>query len=132
MSSTNRGYDRHKSDYYVTPQPAIENFMYHFMKDIKAGTFDVCDEWSAGKFLEANCCLDPCAGGDKNHEMSYPSVIKSMLPHVKDLTTLDIREDSRADIQADYLEWELPDPTNPPKGTRAGGKHGFCHYVASP
>lgn len=32
MSSTNRGYDRHKSDYYVTPVDKIEEFLEAFVE----------------------------------------------------------------------------------------------------
>ena len=32
MSSTNRGHNRHKSDYYVTPQDQIELFLNEFLK----------------------------------------------------------------------------------------------------
>src|SRR5258708_36718802 len=46
--------------------------------------------------------LDPCAGGDEKHDMSYPAVIKEEFePEVMD--TVDIRPDSLAKISADYL-----------------------------
>lgn len=32
MSSTARGYERHKSDYYVTPVEKIEVFLKEFLK----------------------------------------------------------------------------------------------------
>jgi hypothetical protein len=35
MSSTNRGYDRHKSDYYITPLEPIKEFLIEFEKDEK-------------------------------------------------------------------------------------------------
>lgn len=88
MSSTNRGYDRHKADYYVTPQRAIEEFIEKAQEDL---FFDT------GKLY-----LDPCAGGDDSNEMSYPAVFKRKLGI--NLDTIDIREDSRAIIKDDYLK----------------------------
>lgn len=32
MSSTQRGYERHKSDYYVTPINKIKDFLNEFVK----------------------------------------------------------------------------------------------------
>ncbi|MFW6377747.1 MAG: hypothetical protein ACOCZ5_03775 [bacterium] len=48
MSSTNRGYNRHKSDYYVTPIEDILNFIDEFV--------------AIEEDIEGNI-LDPCAGG---------------------------------------------------------------------
>jgi hypothetical protein len=47
MSSTLRGYDRHKSDYYVTPIKQIVKFLNEFQKIEKIN----------------GVILDPCAGG---------------------------------------------------------------------
>lgn len=86
MSSTNRGYNRHKSDYYVTPQDDIALFLDEYKKD-------------EGEL--STPILDPCAGGDMNHEMSYPAVIDG---HV---STVDVRQDSRAFYRpVNYLEWD--------------------------
>jgi hypothetical protein len=57
--------------------------------------------------------LDPCAGGDAQHPMSYPAALK--VP----VKTMDIREDSLAEIKGNYLTTDLdyaPDLiiTNPP------------------
>lgn len=102
MSSTNRGYDRHASDYYVTPTNEIKKFWKEFKKhnDI-ANIKDV---------------LDPSAGGDSKHLMSYPEVLKN---ETFNLITLDLREDSLAMIKGDYLETEFDNKfdmiiTNPP------------------
>lgn len=107
MSSTNRSEARkeHISDYYVTPQDQIELFLKEFEKD--------CDIFKR-KFVNI---LDPCAGGDEAHEMSYPAVIKRL--YNKDVDTIDIRPDSLAKNKYDYLEFGLdyePDViiTNPP------------------
>jgi len=109
MSSTNRGYQRHKSDYYVTPQKAIRRFF----RDLEEDEFGIFDN----SFI-----LDPCAGGDKTHEMSYPTVIDEEYKYRR-LETIDIREDSRANTIADYrtlnvgkVFGENPDViiTNPP------------------
>lgn len=106
MSSTNRSKARqeHISDYYITPQSQIELFLKEFeqVNDI---------------FTKNIKILDPCAGGDNTHEMSYPSVIKKLYGHEVD--TIDIRQDSRAKNKFDYLEFTLdyePDLiiTNPP------------------
>ena len=102
LSSTNRGYERHKSDYYVTPQHEIVNFLNHF-KRVEDFDFDNI--------------LDPCAGGDESHEMSYPEALSNF--GLDDVTTVDIREDSKAEIIADYRDLELDQSfdliiTNPP------------------
>ena len=107
MSSTNRSNAReeHISDYYVTPQKQIELFLREFEKDDSI-------------FLSDNLkVLDPCAGGDSLHDMSYPAVIKRL--YNIDVDTIDIRDDSLAVNKYDYLEYELnykPDViiTNPP------------------
>lgn len=64
MSSTNRGYDRHKSDYYVTPVEEVEEFLHKFIK-YEPDAFD-------------GIILDNCAGGDRNHPMSYPTALTNL------------------------------------------------------
>lgn len=91
MSSTNRGYDRHKSDYYVTPQDQIELFLNEFLK-IENINNDVI-------------ILDPCAGGDENSEMSYPVVLEKLLKY-SIIQTIDIREDSPAMLKTNYLTYD--------------------------
>lgn len=88
MSSTNRGYKRHKSDYYVTPQKDIKVFLGEFVKHEAIKGY----------------VLDPCAGGDEKHEMSYPTVLKECGFTEDDIVTIDIRRDSRADIIDDYRD----------------------------
>lgn len=102
MSSTNRGYDRHISDYYVTPVSEIKKFWREF----KAHN-DISD---------TKCVLDPSSGGDSKHPMSYPEVLKD---ETFDLITMDIREDSLSVLKGDYLKTEFDKPfdmiiTNPP------------------
>lgn len=93
MSSTNRGYERHKTDYYITPKSCIKEFFKHFSLDI---LFE-----GGGKAR----WLDPCSGGDEKHGMSYADAIKEEFnPQVLD--TIDIRQDSRAMIKEDYLLWD--------------------------
>jgi len=107
MSSTLRGYDRHQSDYYRTPQKPIIDFLTAWKQDIDLSntTLDI---------------LDPCAGGDPRYPMSYPTAIKTLgYPIIKSLTTIDIRLDSHSDIKEDYLIWEPQKEydliiTNPP------------------
>lgn len=105
MSSTNRGGKRHVSDYYVTPIPVVVKMLHELRKD--------CPQALEGWIL------DPCAGGDDNTPMSYPTALKEMGVHPWQITTVDIREDSKADIKADYLSWKPPYKyemiiTNPP------------------
>jgi len=97
MSSTNRGYDRHKSDYYVTPLEPIREFLVEFLVDEKIDRPDRL-YW-----------LDACAGGEVKEEqiithMSYPVILEELCSPVV-ITTLDIREDSPAEIKSDYLTW---------------------------
>lgn len=90
MSSTNRGYDRHKADYYVTPQKYIREFLTRFIRNE-----DITNpsrlEW-----------LDPCAGGDDNNQAAYVSVIEK--DYSPSLVSMDIREDSHAKVIGDFLE----------------------------
>lgn len=105
MSSTNRSNarDLHIADYYVTPMNKIEEFLDVFLqhenisRDIKI--------------------LDCCAGGDKIHLMSYPKAINTY--GFKNIGTIDIRQDSLAEIKSDYLHMDCKNKydmiiTNPP------------------
>lgn len=100
MSSTNRGYERHKVDFYVTPEKAIREFLSHWLIDLQS---EFHDDWlCVGERPDRANWLDPCAGGDANHKMSYPAVIqKEFDPEV--LTTIDYRQDSLAERKEDYL-----------------------------
>ena len=103
MSSTNRGTTRAEQDYYVTPIPAIRAFLEAWAEVDGLG------------FLRR--VLDPAAGGDDERPMSYPTALQEVLGWKPD--TLDIREDSRAAVKADYLTWQAPEAydliiTNPP------------------
>jgi hypothetical protein len=102
LSSTNRGAARNKEDYYRTPIPEIEKFIAAFI--------------DAGYHFNHLRILDPCAGGDEQHPMSYPEALKK---HTPNITTIDIREDSRAQLKVDYLRTDCTDIfdviiTNPP------------------
>lgn len=104
MSSTNRGYDRHKSDYYVTPVEKIVEFLDAFTV-VEPSAFK--DGW----------VLDPCAGGDEYNPPSYPVALRER--EIKELHTIDIRDDSFADEIGDYLSIEVTEKpkviiTNPP------------------
>jgi hypothetical protein len=106
MSSTNRGYERHKHDYYVTPVNHVKLFLEEFQKAVP----DVFKD----KFI-----VDPCAGGDENHVMSYPTAFDELDIPYKKLLTVDIRKDSLAKIKRDYLKMRFktkPDViiSNPP------------------
>jgi len=96
MSSTNRGYDRHASDYYSTPIDAIEDFLGKWDELASKGLVEDI-------FTKDAACLDPSAGGDlENPVMPYPSVIERLYSIAR-IDTMDIREDSSADKKADYL-----------------------------
>lgn len=99
MSSTNRSKAReqHISDYYVTPVDKIIDFLKAFDNDI---TIDLS--------TSNNIILDPCAGGDEFHEMSYPEALKRYYA-IDDsyIRTLDIREDSKAGTKCDYITTDL-------------------------
>ena len=89
MSSTNRGGKRHVSDYYVTPQEDVKQFLAAFLTVAKIDRPDRLT-W-----------FDPCTGGDEFHEASYKEVIKNAFE--PEIISMDIRADSHADIVADYL-----------------------------
>lgn len=119
MSSTNRGDARntHISDFYVTPQECILQFFGNWIDDLMGEYHD--DMLSVGTNPELAKWLDPCAGGDKTHLMSYPEVIKKEFnPEI--IKTLDIREDSLAEKKGDYLTTKIKENyydviiTNPP------------------
>jgi len=86
MSSTNRGAERRKDDYYVTPDWMVEEFLDIFLQDYP--------------LREEAIILDCCAGGCANYDMPYP---KALIKRGFTVITQDIREDSRAAIKADYL-----------------------------
>lgn len=107
MSSTNRSNERHKhiSDYYVTP---VDN-IYEFLNEFKEHE-DI--------LLREIAILDPCAGGDEINDMSYPIALKSFNDKLS-IDTIDIREDSKANIIGSYLDIDVKDNydviiTNPP------------------
>lgn len=107
ISSTNRSAAReeHIADYYVTPVDKIIEFLKEFEK--------VEPIFKSQPFI-----LDPCAGGDETHAMSYPKAIETLYGEYP-IKTIDIRDTSLATIKADYLTYELPVKpkvviTNPP------------------
>jgi hypothetical protein len=107
MSSTNRSNarDSHIADYYVTPIAEIHKFLVELDN---LYNYLLC----TGKIL------DPCAGGDAVNPMSYPEALK-LFNKYKRIDTIDIREDSRAAIKADYLTTDCKNKydiimTNPP------------------
>ena len=115
MSSTNRGYERHKTDYYVTPHKPIKDFLAHFLSDCQNNI--ITDHLNIADRPDRLMWLDPCAGGDKENAMSYPAVLNECFGVTPD--TIDIRTDSLAEIKADYLTHTLdyqPNViiTNPP------------------
>lgn len=114
MSSTNRGGIREISDYYITPQWAILDFLKAFESDTG---FEGSDE----KLY----ILDPCAGGDEKNGMAYPTAIEKRGVWCGPIVTNDIRDDSPAQFHTDYtselfngMRASIPTPdiiiTNPP------------------
>jgi hypothetical protein len=108
MSSTNRSSarDAHIADYYVTPIKSITDFIEHFQSDYG---------------VLGSLFLDPCAGGDAQNKMSYPTALAQF--GYTNIETLDLRQDSLAIYpNTNYLEADLPsimaEPdciiTNPP------------------
>jgi hypothetical protein len=116
MSSTNRknAKARHVSDYYVTPKKDIRDFFSHWLEDLED------DFLSVKHNLDNLIWLDPCAGGDEKNDMSYPAVlINDIGTPPANITTYDIREDSRADNIDDFLLTDFEDNfdiviSNPP------------------
>lgn len=102
MSSTNRGKDRHVSDYYTTPKQCIREFFDAWFSDLsEEQEYNyICDR------PDKVFWLDPSAGGDPKHDMSYPSVINEIADNAV-VETIDEREDSLANIKGDYLQIEV-------------------------
>jgi len=119
MSSTNRSDARntHISDFYITPKECINCFFQNWIFDLNSEFHD--DMLIIGTHPNLANWLDPCAGGDEKHGMSYPEVIKKLFDPVI-LDTMDIREDSLADKKEDYLKSKITPEyydviiTNPP------------------
>lgn len=117
LSSTNRSNARkkHISDYYVTPIDKILDFLHEFNKYEDIFVKQGRDKNGRPYPL----ILDPCAGGDANHPMSYPVALQQIGIDPDNIITIDIRQDSRADIKEDYLKIDCPGNfdviiTNPP------------------
>ena len=105
MSSTNRGGQRHASDYYITPTIEIERFLSAFLNYYEIDN------------PEKLTWFDPCAGGgvqishskrtgtsvSYNNPIAYPKVIGEKLG-VEDIYTMDKGDDSAAQIIGSYIE----------------------------
>lgn len=103
MSSTNRGSDRHVSDYYITPEQTIKDFLDNFLNVALV---------NRGSYI-----LDPSAGGDEINLPAYPKVLKDY--GFYNIKTSDIREDAKVDNKGvDYLKVNVEKfdiiITNPP------------------
>lgn len=100
MSSTNRGYDRHVADYYVTPQKPIMQFLGLFLSDEGINRPDRM-KW-----------LDPCCGGDEYNEPSYSNVImREFQP--REIVTIDIRDNSHADYKQSFFDYNPNEQDKP-------------------
>ena len=107
MSSTKRSNSRefHISDFYITPQEPIRQFLEKFL--------------SIETLPEYPSILDPSAGGNDKYDMPYPTVLKKLGINCNNLDTLDIRDNSKAYSNMNYLDskvWSKYDLiiTNPP------------------
>lgn len=111
MSSTNRSRlrDLHIADYYRTPINEIINFLDKFIIDEKVP-------------VQKNIkILEPCAGGlIGKDKMSYVEALHNCgLGMHHGINTIDIRENSLADIKGNYLDMDCKNKydmitTNPP------------------
>lgn len=133
MSATNRGAERARDDYYITPQNTIKEFLDAFYGEVGHEL----------ETLDTIKILDPCAGGDNKYEMAYPKVLRESWDGTN-ITTLDIRSDSRADIkETSFLDWKEDQKydfciSNPPynlavkfieKGLTILRKDGYLAYL---
>ena len=93
MSSTNRGGDRNKDDYYYTPLQTIRDFWFKFCQTEGVSIEDF------------KMILDPCAGGDDKRDCAYPLALIDTDDRIgfSRFLTIDIRNDSRALHKEDYL-----------------------------
>lgn len=107
MSSTNRGKPRNISDYYITPQAEINKFLDAWSEDVN---------WQQD--INGEVILDPCAGGDEWHDMSYPKALEQYNLNCP-IMTVDYRQDSKAMYKEDYLQFQTANEvyliiSNPP------------------
>ena len=79
------------SDYYITNVDKIVEFLKEFI-------------WYEPEAFKG-IILDCASGGDEKHPMSYPEALKQI--GYNDVKTIDIREDSLAEIKTNYLTYEL-------------------------
>jgi hypothetical protein len=93
MSSTKRSNKRasHDHDYYVTPIKQIEDFAKEIL--IHEPT------------IFGNSIVDPCAGGDSKNPMSYPTALINTGVPSSNILTIDIRQNSKAQIKANYMNY---------------------------
>lgn len=120
MSSTGRSDARkgHEFDYYHTPEWIIEEFFGATTKIVanRLSIYTLIEEMEE-KFTEHGM-LDPCAGGqffDGEASMAYPAFMRGngrMYIQPTDgaepvIHTMDIREDSPAEIHGDFLNTDL-------------------------
>ncbi len=94
MSSTNRGVERNKDDYYYTPIQTIQDFWRKF-----------CEVENLA-YHHFNFVLDPASGGDENRPCAYPEALKIFnynFDEKSQFVTIDIRKNSKAEYKADYL-----------------------------
>ncbi|UPL50539.1 hypothetical protein [Hymenobacter sublimis] len=96
---------RARQDYYTTPLATVAEFFVKFQELVPALDLTVAQ------------VFDPAAGGCAENIMTYPAALRAL--GCENIDTLDIRQDSRAAIIADYMNF-YPEKeydliiTNPP------------------
>lgn len=108
MSSTNRSAarEKHISDFYITPLQTIRDFMSALTLDAPS---ELVDGFGVPVMTKRPLqILDPCAGGDERNVMAYPNALRNYSGwEINDITTIDVREDSKAEFKADYLNFDI-------------------------
>lgn len=107
MFLPNKSGRRRTRDYYTTPLGTVREFVVTFSQ------LEPQFNFKATRFL------DPCAGGDADTAMPYPTVLQEFEANKVD--TIDLRPDSPAAIIGDYLDMAMPQYydaifTHPPFG----------------
>jgi hypothetical protein len=83
---------RNANDYYTTPAATVNEFFTKFRELVPSFDFTTAT------------ALDPAAGGTvAGAPMPYPLALQRL--GCVDVTTVDVRVDSRAAIKANYMQW---------------------------
>lgn len=95
MSSTKRNAERKDQDYYSTPRYVVDDFLDTIWDDVFT------------HIPKSSLILEPCAGGSPDSPtMPYVEALSDR--GFSNILTMDIREDSTAEVKADYLSYDFP------------------------